>query len=35
MIVSHYTHHLQPGVGGDDLVLFILAKSNTDKMMDN
>lgn len=35
MIVFHYTHHLQPGVGGDDLVLFILPESDTDKMMDN
>lgn len=23
--VIDYTHHLQPGIGGDDLVLFILA----------
>lgn len=25
LIVIHSTHHLQPGVRGDDLVLFVLA----------
>lgn len=30
LIVIHYTHHLQPGIRGDDLVLFILTYHKAD-----
>lgn len=29
--IIHYTHHLQPGIRGEDLVLFILAQYKANK----